>query len=229
MWYQIPEAGRVYRQCSPRHAVGAGAAGHSLCGGISSSFTSVMPNIPCLPFQFHFQNPTFSPKPRLQRQDKLFVKHKGKVLRPFELGTNIAAWSRLLKKEVPQLGPDERSLAEPFDLAPPPPPSEAAAVLAAELKHRLSREGSPENATPVFDPKARRRSTDKKVAKAPTEQNGQSEDASKALAAFTFLSDEKSGAMTPGRKVSVPEVPERQEFTTGRVVQEIGQLKFSTG
>lgn len=98
--------------------------------------------------KFYFENPSFSPKPRLQRQDKLFSKHKGKVLRPFELNTNIVAWSRLLKqKKVPQVPAEELSLADHETAPPPPPPSKAAALLEEGLK-RLSRDGSLENVAP---------------------------------------------------------------------------------
>ncbi|XP_055328553.1 serine/threonine-protein kinase N2-like [Paramacrobiotus metropolitanus] len=164
--------------------------------------------------EFHFQNPTFCPKPRLQRQDKLFGKHKGKVLRPHELGINIAAWSRLLKKEVPQIGPDERSLIEDSDILPPAP-HEAAAVIEAELKNRMSREGSTESDL-INLSKDRRRSSEKVV----KQRNG----SARSAEVVNSYADKAAGSVSP-RKTQVPEIPPRSEFN-GDWISE-AQLKFS--
>lgn len=152
-----------------------------------------------LSLQFYFENPSFSPKPKLQRQDKLFSKHKGKVLRPFELNTNIAAWSRLLKqKKVPQVPTDELSLSVQETAPPPPPPARAAALLEQELK-RLSRDGSLENVAPPRSPekKSSASSTSSSPRKSPksstaSSENGHSsaEKAAKALSAFSLSAQE---------------------------------------
>lgn len=50
-----------------------------------------------------FLNPTLSRKPKLQRQSRIFPKHKGKnFLRPGQLNINVATWGRLMKRAIPQ-------------------------------------------------------------------------------------------------------------------------------
>ncbi|BFZ20530.1 hypothetical protein BsWGS_23569 [Bradybaena similaris] len=52
-----------------------------------------------------FLNPTLSRKPKLQRQRKIFPKHKGKnFLRPNEMNINVATWGRLMKRARPPIG-----------------------------------------------------------------------------------------------------------------------------
>ncbi|XP_025111624.1 serine/threonine-protein kinase N2-like isoform X3 [Pomacea canaliculata] len=54
-----------------------------------------------------FLNPTLSRKPKLQRQRKIFPKHKGKnFLRPNQMNINVATWGRLIKRALPQNGAD---------------------------------------------------------------------------------------------------------------------------
>ncbi|VDI69908.1 serine/threonine-protein kinase N2-like isoform X1 [Mytilus galloprovincialis] len=49
-----------------------------------------------------FVNPTLSRKPKLQRQRKIFPKHKGKnFLRPGQMNINVATWGRLMKRALP--------------------------------------------------------------------------------------------------------------------------------
>ncbi|GFN73542.1 serine/threonine-protein kinase n2 [Plakobranchus ocellatus] len=49
-----------------------------------------------------FLNPTLSRKPKLQRQRKIFPKHKGKnFLRPNQMNIDVATWGRLMKRAVP--------------------------------------------------------------------------------------------------------------------------------
>jgi len=49
-----------------------------------------------------FLNPTLSRKPKLQRQRKIFPKHKGKnFLRPNQMNINVATWGRLMKRALP--------------------------------------------------------------------------------------------------------------------------------
>ena len=49
-----------------------------------------------------FLNPTLSRKPKLQRQRKIFPKHKGKnFLRPNQMNINVATWGRLMKRSLP--------------------------------------------------------------------------------------------------------------------------------
>ncbi|KAH3779309.1 serine/threonine-protein kinase N2-like isoform X2 [Dreissena polymorpha] len=50
-----------------------------------------------------FLNPTLSRKPKLQRQRRIFPKHKGKnFLRPNDMNINVATWGRLIKRTLPQ-------------------------------------------------------------------------------------------------------------------------------
>uniref|UniRef100_A0A0B7AI39 protein kinase C n=1 Tax=Arion vulgaris TaxID=1028688 RepID=A0A0B7AI39_9EUPU len=54
-----------------------------------------------------FLNPTLSRKPKLQRQRKIFPKHKGKnFLRPNQMNINVATWGRLMKRALPPVGSD---------------------------------------------------------------------------------------------------------------------------
>lgn len=60
--------------------------------------------------EIKFLNPMISRKPKLQRQRKLF-KQKGKnILRPNQMNLNVAAWGRLMKRDLPS--------AANFDLTP---------------------------------------------------------------------------------------------------------------
>ncbi|XP_052789265.1 serine/threonine-protein kinase N2-like isoform X2 [Mya arenaria] len=50
-----------------------------------------------------FLNPTLSRKPKLQRQRRIFPKHKGKnFLRPKDMNIDVATWGRLIKRRLPQ-------------------------------------------------------------------------------------------------------------------------------
>ncbi|XP_064615930.1 serine/threonine-protein kinase N2-like isoform X2 [Liolophura sinensis] len=49
-----------------------------------------------------FLNPVMSRKPKLQRQKKIFPKHKGRnFLRPQQMNINVATWGRLMKRSIP--------------------------------------------------------------------------------------------------------------------------------
>ncbi|XP_060070832.1 serine/threonine-protein kinase N2-like isoform X1 [Ylistrum balloti] len=49
-----------------------------------------------------FLNPSLSRKPKLQRQRKIFPKHKGKNFpRPGQMNINVATWGRLMKRALP--------------------------------------------------------------------------------------------------------------------------------
>ncbi|XP_066295533.1 serine/threonine-protein kinase N2-like isoform X5 [Branchiostoma lanceolatum] len=50
-----------------------------------------------------FYNPVIERKPKLQRQRRIFPKHKGKnFLRPGQMNINVATWGRLMKRALPQ-------------------------------------------------------------------------------------------------------------------------------
>ncbi|KAL4218900.1 Serine/threonine-protein kinase N2 [Mactra antiquata] len=72
-----------------------------------------------------FLNPTLSRKPKLQRQRKIFPKHKGKnFLRPGQMNINVATWGRLMKRAIPPQC-SESSSTSPFS---PTPSSNSTAV-----------------------------------------------------------------------------------------------------
>ncbi|CAC5408210.1 PKN2 [Mytilus coruscus] len=61
-----------------------------------------------------FVNPTLSRKPKLQRQRKIFPKHKGKnFLRPGQMNINVATWGRLMKRALPHECRDNASALSP--------------------------------------------------------------------------------------------------------------------
>ncbi|KAK3605853.1 hypothetical protein CHS0354_017757 [Potamilus streckersoni] len=61
-----------------------------------------------------FLNPTFTRRPKLQRQRKIFPKHKGKnFLRPGQMNINVATWGRLMKRAIPQQGADTPGALSP--------------------------------------------------------------------------------------------------------------------
>ncbi|XP_076455221.1 serine/threonine-protein kinase N2-like isoform X2 [Babylonia areolata] len=67
-----------------------------------------------------FLNPTLSRKPKLQRQRKIFPKHKGKnFLRPNQMNINVATWGRLMKRAMPQNGTDADITVPPEKITSP--------------------------------------------------------------------------------------------------------------
>ncbi|XP_062621740.1 serine/threonine-protein kinase N2-like [Saccostrea cucullata] len=67
-----------------------------------------------------FLNPTLSRKPRLQRQRKIFPKHKGKdILRAKQVNINVATWGRLMKRSLPQQCTDSNALSPPTQITSP--------------------------------------------------------------------------------------------------------------
>ncbi|XP_066295531.1 serine/threonine-protein kinase N2-like isoform X3 [Branchiostoma lanceolatum] len=80
-----------------------------------------------------FYNPVIERKPKLQRQRRIFPKHKGKnFLRPGQMNINVATWGRLMKRALPQVGsggatpvkastPSERTAAHRLEFEQEPP------------------------------------------------------------------------------------------------------------
>ncbi|XP_074655904.1 serine/threonine-protein kinase N2-like isoform X2 [Tubulanus polymorphus] len=67
-----------------------------------------------------FLNPTISRKPKLQRQRKIFPKHKGKnVFRPGQMNINVATWGRLMKRALPQSCNDPNAISPPTAVTSP--------------------------------------------------------------------------------------------------------------
>ncbi|OWF37474.1 serine/threonine-protein kinase N2-like isoform X1 [Mizuhopecten yessoensis] len=70
-----------------------------------------------------FLNPSLSRKPKLQRQRKIFPKHKGKNFpRPGQMNINVATWGRLMKRALPiptQCSDNSNVLSPPGPIASP--------------------------------------------------------------------------------------------------------------
>lgn len=65
-----------------------------------------------------FLNPTLSRKPKLQRQRKIFPKHKGKnFLRPNQMNIDVATWGRLMKRSVPDYSETTEQRTQPSQIA----------------------------------------------------------------------------------------------------------------
>ncbi|XP_077987173.1 serine/threonine-protein kinase N2-like [Glandiceps talaboti] len=77
-----------------------------------------------------FLNPTIERKPKLQRQRKIFPKHKGKnFLRAGQMNINVATWGRLMKRAIAAtvstpapLTPHSQASSEPPPLPKSSPP-----------------------------------------------------------------------------------------------------------
>lgn len=67
-----------------------------------------------------FLNPSLSRRPKLQRQRKIFPKHKGKdILRAKQVNINVATWGRLMKRSLPQQCVDSNALTPPTQITSP--------------------------------------------------------------------------------------------------------------
>ncbi|GFR91744.1 serine/threonine-protein kinase N2 [Elysia marginata] len=64
-----------------------------------------------------FLNPTLSRKPKLQRQRKIFPKHKGKnFLRPNQMNIDVATWGRLMKRSDPNYSETTEQRTQPSQI-----------------------------------------------------------------------------------------------------------------
>lgn len=67
-----------------------------------------------------FLNPTISRKPNLQRQRRIFPKHKGRnFLRPQQMNINVATWGRLVKRALPPQCNDVTTMSPPNQIISP--------------------------------------------------------------------------------------------------------------
>ncbi|XP_006816478.1 serine/threonine-protein kinase N2-like [Saccoglossus kowalevskii] len=70
-----------------------------------------------------FLNPTIERKPKLQRQRKIFPKHKGKnFLRAGQMNINVATWGRLMKRAIPSHSCSSPTTLSPHSQASSQPP-----------------------------------------------------------------------------------------------------------
>ncbi|CAH1271531.1 PKN2 [Branchiostoma lanceolatum] len=150
-----------------------------------------------------FYNPVIERKPKLQRQRRIFPKHKGKnFLRPGQMNINVATWGRLMKRALPQVGSGG---ATPVKASTP---SERTAA------HRLEFEQEPPEKPPRGE-SLPQNSDGKKNSVAEHEVQD-------ALSAFDFLGGDQSPdtslespGIRPGALTAPPPVPPHQQEYTG--------------
>ncbi|XP_070582151.1 serine/threonine-protein kinase N2-like [Ptychodera flava] len=70
-----------------------------------------------------FLNPTIERKPKLQRQRRIFPKHKGKnFLRAGQMNINVATWGRLMKRAIPPTCSTPTTMSPHSQQSSQPPP-----------------------------------------------------------------------------------------------------------
>ncbi|XP_078604659.1 serine/threonine-protein kinase N2-like isoform X11 [Branchiostoma floridae x Branchiostoma japonicum] len=151
-----------------------------------------------------FYNPVIERKPKLQRQRKIFPKHKGKnFLRPGQMNINVATWGRLMKRALPQVGSGGATPVKPST------PHERTAA------HRLEFEQEPPEKPPRGESLQDNNSGSKKNSVAEHEVQD-------ALSAFDFLGGDQSPdtslespGIRPGALTAPPPVPPHQQEYTG--------------
>ncbi|XP_078604658.1 serine/threonine-protein kinase N2-like isoform X10 [Branchiostoma floridae x Branchiostoma japonicum] len=165
-----------------------------------------------------FYNPVIERKPKLQRQRKIFPKHKGKnFLRPGQMNINVATWGRLMKRALPQACGTSPSTFSPISEvgsggATPVKPSTPHERTAA---HRLEFEQEPPEKPPRGESLQDNNSGSKKNSVAEHEVQD-------ALSAFDFLGGDQSPdtslespGIRPGALTAPPPVPPHQQEYTG--------------
>lgn len=137
-----------------------------------------------------FMNPTISRRPKLQRQRRIFPKHKGKnFLRPGQMNINVATWGRLMKRAFPQ------PCGEPGVYSPPT--EKAVGILASDRGppiHQLNFSPRPceETVKEVDQEKGARDEEETVVTAIPTPPRSfsQENEIKDALSSFDFLPDD---------------------------------------
>ncbi|XP_078604657.1 serine/threonine-protein kinase N2-like isoform X9 [Branchiostoma floridae x Branchiostoma japonicum] len=166
-----------------------------------------------------FYNPVIERKPKLQRQRKIFPKHKGKnFLRPGQMNINVATWGRLMKRALPQVGSGGATPVKPST------PHERTAA------HRLEFEQEPPEKPPRGESLQDNNSGSKKNSVAEHEVQvsesvsspGFYDSVMDALSAFDFLGGDQSPdtslespGIRPGALTAPPPVPPHQQEYTG--------------
>ncbi|XP_035683415.1 serine/threonine-protein kinase N2-like isoform X5 [Branchiostoma floridae] len=180
-----------------------------------------------------FYNPVIERKPKLQRQRKIFPKHKGKnFLRPGQMNINVATWGRLMKRALPQACGTSPSTFSPISEvgsggATPVKPSTPHERTAA---HRLEFEQEPPEKPPRGESLQDNNSGSKKNSVAEHEVQvsesvsspGFYDSVMDALSAFDFLGGDQSPdtslespGIRPGALTAPPPVPPHQQEYTG--------------
>ncbi|XP_041370542.1 serine/threonine-protein kinase N2-like isoform X2 [Gigantopelta aegis] len=126
-----------------------------------------------------FINPTLSRKPKLQRQRRIFPKHKGKnFLRPGQMNINVATWGRLMKRALPPNCADTNISSPPTNITSP-------GIMSADRGPAVH-EISFEPPTPSKDTEVSER-----LSFVPASEESPEKDVKQALSNFDFLSEDQ--------------------------------------
>ncbi|XP_066295534.1 serine/threonine-protein kinase N2-like isoform X6 [Branchiostoma lanceolatum] len=164
-----------------------------------------------------FYNPVIERKPKLQRQRRIFPKHKGKnFLRPGQMNINVATWGRLMKRALPQACGTSPSTFSPISEVGSggATPVKASTPSERTAAHRLEFEQEPPEKPPRGE-SLPQNSDGKKNSVAEHEVQD-------ALSAFDFLGGDQSPdtslespGIRPGALTAPPPVPPHQQEYTG--------------
>ncbi|XP_046577454.1 serine/threonine-protein kinase N2-like isoform X1 [Haliotis rubra] len=147
--------------------------------------------------EIKFVNPTLSRKPKLQRQRRIFPKHKGKnFLRPGQMNINVATWGRLMKRSLPA-GGESNSHETPTQITSPGITSADRGPPVQQINFSPP---MPEKQPVVIEDSHPR--SPKDVQKETDIEN--------ALSTFNFLPEDPLSPNTSGTVVDLDKVPERR-------------------
>ncbi|CAH1271534.1 PKN2 [Branchiostoma lanceolatum] len=179
-----------------------------------------------------FYNPVIERKPKLQRQRRIFPKHKGKnFLRPGQMNINVATWGRLMKRALPQACGTSPSTFSPISEVGSggATPVKASTPSERTAAHRLEFEQEPPEKPPRGE-SLPQNSDGKKNSVAEHEVQvsqrvsspGFYDSVMDALSAFDFLGGDQSPdtslespGIRPGALTAPPPVPPHQQEYTG--------------
>nr|UTK45858.1 serine/threonine-protein kinase N2-like protein [Crepidula fornicata] len=138
-----------------------------------------------------FLNPTLSRKPKLQRQRRIFPKHKGKnFLRPTQMNINVATWGRLMKRAMPQNGTDS-------DMAAPPEKITSPGIMSSDRGPPITEMTfSPPTPTPT----TYTQQADRPITSPDKKERSQEQEVVQALSNFDFLPEE---LLTPDTSINL--------------------------
>ncbi|XP_012946173.1 serine/threonine-protein kinase N2 [Aplysia californica] len=181
-----------------------------------------------------FLNPTLSRKPKLQRQRKIFPKHKGKnFLRPNQMNINVATWGRLMKRSLPPNCADISETSQPSQVTspagimaqdrgppvtemnfdPPAPPSRGSYMEAERPREEVAESKSQREDLPSAMPAPLHHSHSNRQ-HAP--RNTERRDVEQALSTFDFLGENTPNTSSidlDNSAVQSPEAPPPQRRT----------------
>ncbi|XP_066295532.1 serine/threonine-protein kinase N2-like isoform X4 [Branchiostoma lanceolatum] len=173
-----------------------------------------------------FYNPVIERKPKLQRQRRIFPKHKGKnFLRPGQMNINVATWGRLMKRALPQACGTSPSTFSPISEVGSggATPVKASTPSERTAAHRLEFEQEPPEKPPRGESLPQNSDGKKNsVAEHEVQDALSAFDFLDALSAFDFLGGDQSPdtslespGIRPGALTAPPPVPPHQQEYTG--------------